>query len=117
MKPWIKILLVSGIAIALLAAAFVSVLIIIWDADFNSELDSNIICRTSANFRNLFEWRGIGKMKEPEKKRLRNYVKQAHASGRKIRFWAATNRKKVWTELLDAGLDWISVDKLNKFRT
>lgn len=84
--------------------------------DFNSPLDSTIICRTSASFKSKFKWRGIGKMPEDEKARLKAYVEQAHASGRKIRFWAATNREKVWNELLLAGVDWVNVDKLSKFK-
>lgn len=85
-------------------------------SDFHSKLDSNIICRTSASFRSFTTWRGIGKMNEFDQKKLRELVSGAHMSGRKIRFWAATNKRKVWKELLDAGVDWISVDKLKKFR-
>ena len=55
-------------------------------------------------------------MKEHEKKLLAEYVSNAHAYGRKIRFWAASNKKKVWKELLDAEVDWINVDKLKKFK-
>ena len=84
--------------------------------DFESQLDSNIICRTSASFRSLFDWQGIGNMPERERKMLDEFVTRAHASGRKIRFWAATSKRKVWKELLDAGVDRVNVDKLKKFR-
>ncbi|MDZ4845296.1 MAG: hypothetical protein SH857_07070 [Chitinophagales bacterium] len=84
--------------------------------DFNSPLDSTIICRTSASFKSHFKWRGIGEMPDEERIQLREYVAHAHATGRKIRFWAATNRERVWKELLDAGVDWVNVDKLEKFR-
>ncbi len=84
--------------------------------DFDSKLDPAVICRTSASFRSEFKWRGRGKITDDERKKLHQYVMQAHASGRKIRFWAATNKETVWKELLDAGVDWINVDKLKKFR-
>ncbi len=84
--------------------------------DFDSPLDSSIISRTSASFRSLIKWRGMGRMPEQERMKLRDYVSRAHASGRKIRFWAAPNKRKVWKELLDAGVDWVNVDKLRKFR-
>ncbi len=84
--------------------------------DFNSPLDSTIISRTSASYKSHFKWRGKGEMPEAERKLLQEYVAQAHSTGRKIRFWAATNREQVWKELLDAGVDWVNVDKLEKFR-
>lgn len=84
--------------------------------DFGSKPVSTLICRTSGSFRSEFSWRGCGRMPDDEKEKLRQYVAQAHAAGRKIRFWAATNKKKVWKQLLDAGVDWVNVDKLKKFR-
>lgn len=84
--------------------------------DFNSPLDSTLICRTSASYKNHFKWRGRGEMPEAERQLLRKYVADAHSTGRKIRFWAAGNREKVWKELMDAGVDWVNVDKLDKFK-
>lgn len=83
--------------------------------DFHSPLDSTIICRTSTSYKSHFKWRGKGEMPEAERLLLRKYVDEAHSTGRKIRFWAATNREKVWKELLHAGVDWINVDNLARY--
>jgi len=72
--------------------------------------------RVSAPYGDFFRWRGSGKMPEKEKKMLDDLVENAHRYGREIRFYAAGNSGKVWKELLDAGVDWINVDNLGKFR-
>ncbi len=84
--------------------------------DFESKLDSSIICRTSASYGSVFKWRGRGVMPENERLKLMELVRSAHANGRKIRFWASPDNEKIWAELLKAGVDWINVDKLGKFR-
>jgi glycerophosphoryl diester phosphodiesterase len=47
---------------------------------------------------------------------LRSIISQAKSEGRKVRFWGATNRKKVWSLLLDEGCEVINVDRLARFR-
>jgi glycerophosphoryl diester phosphodiesterase len=46
---------------------------------------------------------------------LRATIAQAKAEGRQIRFWAATNKPKVWQLLLDEGVDVINVDRIERF--
>lgn len=84
--------------------------------DFHSELSENILPRTSASYKGIFNWRGIRKMPQDQRDLLHELVDEAHQNNHKIRFWAAPNKKKVWKELLDAGVDWVNVDKLEKFR-
>ena len=39
-------------------------------------------------------------------------MKKAHLEGRRIRFWATPEKKSVWTELVDSGVDLINTDDL-----
>ncbi len=47
---------------------------------------------------------------------LKNIVEKAHKDGRKIRFWAMPDNAAVWQKLLDAGVDWMNVDDLKRYR-
>ncbi|GIV32855.1 MAG: hypothetical protein KatS3mg031_0390 [Chitinophagales bacterium] len=84
-------------------------------SDIDSPLDANVICRVSAAYRSVFRWRGRGVMPAEERLQLKQLVTSAHEQGRKIRFWACPQRKSVWNELLQAGVDWINVDNLSRF--
>jgi hypothetical protein len=84
--------------------------------EINSSLDSNIICRNSAPYKSYFKWKGRGMMPVHEKEILDRLCADAQQNGRKIRFWACPQNKNVWTVLLDAGVGWINIDKLKKFR-
>ena len=84
--------------------------------DLGSGYDHKLIPRVSSNYKHVFKWRGKGVFPDHEKQRLQELVTQVHSENRKIRFWASPDKKSVWKELLDAGVDWINVDKLQKFR-
>ncbi len=60
-----------------------------------------------------FKWDGEGPMPEEERKKLLDIVKRAHASGRRLRFWATPDIKPMWRELNAAGLDMINTDDLD----
>ena len=51
-------------------------------------------------------------MPEQERARLKEYVANAHSTGRKIRFWAAPDQPAAWKELAQAGVDLINTDDL-----
>jgi hypothetical protein len=76
---------------------------------------SYIIERVSDPYAKFFKWKGKGEMPTVEQDQLTTLVKTAHAHGRKIRFYACPPIPAIWQELLDAGVDWINVDKLAKF--
>lgn len=78
--------------------------------------DNHLMCRNSMPYRNMFKWRGCGNMPAEEKQTLRQLCEYAKKHGRKIRFWACPEREKIWRELLDAGVGWVNVDRLQKFR-
>jgi hypothetical protein len=90
------------------------------DADIRQAADSvppYIIERVSDPYGNHFTWKGNGPMPKKQKEKLLSLVKIAHDHGRQIRFYAMPQNENVWRELLDDGVDWINVDKLEKFAT
>ena len=60
-----------------------------------------------------FSWSGTGEMPLEEAKKLEELVRQTHASGRKLRFWATPDLPDMWTQLRDAGVDYINADDLS----
>jgi hypothetical protein len=66
----------------------------------------------SDNWQSHFEWRGEGAFPAAERERLRTLVREAHAQGRRIRFWATPDVEAAWRELWLAGVDLINTDDL-----
>jgi len=84
--------------------------------EINSPLDSNIICRNSAPYKSYFSWKGKGEMPAEEKKVLQQLCNDARYQNRKLHFWACPQNENVWREMINAGVGWINVDDLKKFR-
>ena len=66
-------------------------------------------------------WKGEGAMPAQERQKLDDIVRQAHAKGRLVRFWATPDapspaREAVWRELLSAGVDLLNTDDLKGFQ-
>lgn len=70
----------------------------------------------SDNFRQLFSWKGVGKIPAAEWEKLRLLVANAHGEGKRIRFWATPESPEVWRTLLDAQVDLINTDDLPGLR-
>jgi hypothetical protein len=91
-------------------------------SDLGGEWPSFFMPLVSDNWNRYFSWRGSGLMPREEKEKLRALVREAHSKGRMIRFWATDavlkrERIRLWTALLEAGVDWINTDHLGEFRT
>jgi hypothetical protein len=56
-------------------------------------------------------------MSAKEKEKLVELCRQAKQYNRKLRFWGCPNNEQVWLELLNAGVGWINIDELNKFKS
>ena len=84
-------------------------------ADLDLDSPADLIPLISDNWQRHFGWTGEGPFSGEERTRLRQIVDQAHTQGRLIRFWAVPHRETVWSELLKAGVDLISVDDLDAF--
>lgn len=85
-------------------------------SDADKKHGKDIMPRISFSYNSLLQWKGKGKMPETEKQKLKAFMQKAHSNGYEVRMWAAGNKKKVWKELVAAGVDWINVDRLKKFR-
>lgn len=57
-------------------------------------------------------WNGQGGPSQEDRERLGCIVENAHADGRKVRFYAAPDREEVWSTALEFGVDFIHTDKL-----
>jgi hypothetical protein len=80
--------------------------------DLKSGAPADLVPWVSANWNLQFRWRGDGPMSDAERRKLREYVAQAHKHGRLVRFWATPEKEAVWKELLADGVDLINTDKL-----
>ncbi|WP_299463402.1 phosphatidylinositol-specific phospholipase C/glycerophosphodiester phosphodiesterase family protein [uncultured Gimesia sp.] len=82
--------------------------------DLDSEKPSHLMPLISDRWTSHFQYRGKGKMPEAERARLREIVEQAHVSGRRVRFWATPESEELWQELVNAGVDHINTDELER---
>jgi hypothetical protein len=88
------------------------------DGDIKQSGDSlppHILERVSDPYGSHFSWKGNGTIPQKQKAKLDEMVRVAHDHGRQIRFYALPQEENVWRTLLEAGVDWINVDKLEKF--
>jgi hypothetical protein len=90
--------------------------------DLESDRPAHLMPLVSDRWGGLFEWVGEGPMPEMERTKLRQFVRDAHASGRRLRFWATPDRPSqeraaVWNELLEAGVDLIGTDDLEGLKS
>jgi hypothetical protein len=81
-------------------------------SDIDSKVPAHLMPLISDNWRRHFRWRGQGEIPEMERQKLREIVKKIHQDGRRVRFWATPEDPRVWSELLDAGVDLIGTDDL-----
>ncbi|EAQ79860.1 putative secreted protein [Blastopirellula marina DSM 3645] len=81
-------------------------------SDLNSDVASHLIPVISDNWKSHFQWRGAGEIPAEEKQKLRQWVRQAHADGRQIRFWGTPDTPPMWRVLQDSGVDMINTDDL-----
>jgi len=80
--------------------------------DLATDAPDGLIPLVSDNWAKFFTWRGEGAFPDVEQARLRQFVAQARAQHRLLRFWNTPNRPEVWRELRAAGVDVIGTDDL-----
>jgi hypothetical protein len=84
------------------------------DLRSRSDLPSDLAPLVSDNWQMNFQWRGEGSMAPQEREYLQRLVRTAHDQGRKVRFWATPENEAVWDVLLDAQVDLIGTDELDR---
>lgn len=84
--------------------------------DFDRNRSIDLTPRVSASYGSLFNWKGRGAIPANEAELLQNIVTEAHKHGKKVRFWATPQKEAIWREQLKAGVDWLNIDDLQRFR-
>ena len=86
----------------------------------STELDSPVAASVypwiSENWTKVSKWRGEGPLPEKDEAMLRDWVRRAHAGGRKIRFWNTPENVTAWRILRASGVDLIGTDNLARLR-
>ena len=84
--------------------------------DLATDAPADLIPLVSDNWAKFFAWRGEGDFPAAARMQLEQFVAQAHAQHRHLRFWNTPNRPGVWRELRAAGVDVIGTDDLAALR-
>jgi hypothetical protein len=84
--------------------------------ELGSPLPAHFMPMVSGKWGDSFAWKGDGEMPAEERAKLQGMVKQAHAAGRVIRFWATPEKESVWRELRGADVDLINTDELARLQ-
>jgi len=85
-------------------------------SDIDGDIDPAFMPLVSDSWRSQFTYRLQGDMSAEERAKLRRLVEAVHARGAKIRFWAVPEREALWTEMADAGVDYLNTDRLDAMR-
>jgi len=81
-------------------------------SDLESDRPAHLMPLISDRWGSHFRWRGKGEMSATDREKLTSVLKQAHAKGRLVRFWAIPDKKTAWSVLQKAGVDMINTDDL-----
>jgi hypothetical protein len=85
-------------------------------SDLESSAPAHLMPLISDRWTSHFTWRGVGEFPAAERNKLQSIVRRAHASGRRVRFWATPESPRLWKELLAAEVDHINTDRLDSLR-
>ena len=85
--------------------------------DLKSNASASLVPLVSADWNSLFKSRWSGPLPDAERETLEKIVAQAHAQGRRLRFWNTPDRADVWGALIAAGVDVIGTDDLAGLRS
>lgn len=74
------------------------------------------VAQVSLNFENYSKWRGEGALPQVDEKVLKSVINAVHASGKRIRFWAAPDNAAGWRKLMELNADILSTDKIDELK-
>lgn len=86
---------------------------ITFDGRSNERFPTSKVLLESESMLKFGFWAGQGPIPAALKEKLKNYVDQVHANGRKVRLWATPDSLLGYQALLDIGVDYIGTDKLS----
>jgi hypothetical protein len=76
----------------------------------------NVFAMANCKYSQLLKWNGQDTISNSERQKLLTYVTMAHTMGAKVRLWASPEKKAVWDELLNCGVDLINTDQLTNLK-
>ncbi|MCP4638835.1 MAG: hypothetical protein GY851_00305 [bacterium] len=85
--------------------------------ELESGISSHLMPMLSDHWGRVFDWSGPGPMPDETREKLHAIVRQCHADGRAVRFWATPDYPELWSELVDAEVDLINTDNLAKLQS
>ena len=74
----------------------------------------NRISLVSDSFQKYSQWNGKGIMPDAERTKIEALIKEVHAAGKKIRFWAAPDFTNAWLYLMKLEIDVIGTDRVDE---
>lgn len=80
--------------------------------DLDKDAPAHLVPWISTNWRASFAWDGRGTFPPEQREKLRRLVQQAHAQGRRIRFWGGPDHVDFWRALRADGVDLVNTDRL-----
>jgi hypothetical protein len=86
---------------------------ITFDGRSDERFPTNKVILESESMLKFGFWGGQGPIPAALKEKLKNYVDQVHANGRKVRLWATPDSLLGYQALLDIGVDYMGTDKLS----
>ncbi|MCZ2477062.1 hypothetical protein G9H58_03230 [Aquirufa antheringensis] len=86
---------------------------ITFDGRSNERFPTSKVLLESESMLKFGFWAGQEPIPAALKEKLKNYVDQVHANGRKVRLWATPDSLLGYQALLDIGVDYIGTDKLS----
>jgi glycerophosphoryl diester phosphodiesterase len=81
-------------------------------SDLGKNLPVSFMPLVSDNITAQFPSIRIGSFSEEDRRAFEGAIRQAHAEGRGIRFWATRDNPETWRMLYEAGADYINTDNL-----
>lgn len=81
-------------------------------SDLGNHIPATLMPVISNGYPEYFQWDGTGKMPDSELALLRSYIRQAHAEGKKIRFWGGPDTEIFKRLLIEEHVDLIGEDNL-----
>lgn len=70
----------------------------------------------SDHYRNQLSWRGKGKIEAGQLEKLSTLSQKVHDEGKLLRLWATPEKEKLWSFLLEGGVDYLNTDRLKKLK-
>jgi alkaline phosphatase len=86
-----------------------------FDGRFNEKYPDGVwdrIAMVSSDLSDIAKWDGNGSITGADSIHLAAAVQQAHARGKKARFWGAPDFPNAWTQCMKLNIDWINTDHI-----